>query len=568
MEKLNFYSHERISERVWIFTEGYSAIHRFTIGVIVGDEKVLVIDSGLGMGGDLREAIEAVIGKDKPIICACTHCHVDHVGSAIQFDEAYCNLSDYEHFYDFAFGEQQRLDDLNAFAMESLEVAEYGKYHYVKNRETVFQDLQDGDVLELGNVQIQVYALPAHSGGSMVFYYKEEKILFTGDDINTDVSIKKLTCEELADYAVRLRALEAKVGEDVTIYPGHLHMPMDIKVLRGIAKACEEIANGETLSDPPGETIFSNRANNANIRMHMADNSIVIYSKKFTKTETDSRHLNFYSHERRGKRLYIVTENYSQVHRLTIGVIVGDEKVLVIDAGLGMTEELRAYIEKLVGTEKPLLCACTSGAWDHVGSACSFDRVYLNPKDTPLLDRACDWELRRCRFEAYNLHNHEIQKYGYDHGIKDNAFMPEPIEEGMAIDLGNVSVEAMALPGVTDGQTAYWFPEEKVCFCGDAANMDIHLEHMDGESLIRYAERLEQLAGRLPKDTVYYSAHTNRPHRKRMLESLVLACREVAAGQINGDPPQESMYACEYGNEAIRLHYSGSTCVIYDRRKV
>ncbi|MCD7806711.1 MAG: MBL fold metallo-hydrolase [Lachnospiraceae bacterium] len=568
MDTLNFYSHEKISDRVYIFTEGYSAVHRFTIGVIVGDEKILVIDTGLGMGGDLRQAIEKVTGTGKPMICASTHCHVDHVGSSVQFDQAYVNLEDYKRFYDFAFGEQQRLDDLKAFAMESREVSEYCANRYVKNRDTVFQDLQDGDVFDLGGARVEVYALPGHSGGSMVFFYRAEKILFSGDDINTDASLKKITREGFHEYAKRLKELEKKIGDDFVMYPGHLHMPMDVQVLRGIAKASEEISQGMTQMDPPGETIFSNRANDSKIRMHMADNCIVIYSQKFTQTQAGEAGLNFLSYEKRGERLYIVTENYSQAHRLTIGVVVGDDRVLVIDAGLGMTQELRRTIESFAGTDKPMVCACTCGEWDHVGSACLFDKVYMNEEDVPMLARSCDWERRLCALDSYCLHNHEVQEYCFNHGIRDNSFTPEYIKEGDRLELGGVSAQVISIPGVTAGQTAYYIPEEKVCFCGDGVNMDVHLEKMNGKELLLYRDVLGGLYDRLPEDVRLYSTHTNRPHPKKTIKSLMGACLEVAEGKTETDPPQESMYVHLYGNRNIRLHYYDSTCVIYDRTKM
>lgn len=114
MENLCFWSHERKSEHLYIVTEGYSMVHRFTIGVVVGDEKVLVIDAGLGVAPGLRDYIERIVGTGKPLICACTHGHPDHVGSALLFDEAYLNSRDYPRLSSFALNTGQRLEDLKA----------------------------------------------------------------------------------------------------------------------------------------------------------------------------------------------------------------------------------------------------------------------------------------------------------------------------------------------------------------------------------------------------------------------------------------------------------------------
>ena len=139
MSQLNFISHEQISERLYIFTEGYSMVHRFTIGVIIGDEKVLVIDAGLGAADGLRETIESIVGTGKPLVCACTHCHPDHVGSAKLFDEAYCSHLDWPARADFALSTQQRLTDLKGFALNSPEVLEYCQEHIIENEDTIFE---------------------------------------------------------------------------------------------------------------------------------------------------------------------------------------------------------------------------------------------------------------------------------------------------------------------------------------------------------------------------------------------------------------------------------------------
>ncbi len=39
MEYINFFSHEKISDRLIIFNERYSMVHRFTIGCILRDRK-------------------------------------------------------------------------------------------------------------------------------------------------------------------------------------------------------------------------------------------------------------------------------------------------------------------------------------------------------------------------------------------------------------------------------------------------------------------------------------------------------------------------------------------------
>ena len=376
MKKLNFFSHERISERLIIFTEGYSMVHRFTIGVVIGDEKILVIDTGLGADDSLREYIESVVGKGKPLICVCTHCHPDHTGSAKLFDDAYVSHKDWPARADFALNKAQRYEDLDAFALGSPEVMQYCEQRIIENSDSVFKDIKDGDVFELGGVSIEAIAVPGHSDGSMAFYNWKENYVFSGDAINTDVHLKKLSARDFKQYIDTLKNFLRRVDDSVKIYPAHLPLTMNTGIIRNLIAVCEDIVAGKTEGDPPGETIFTKRNNNPAIRMHYRGNTCIVYNEELIQGNNTKKLLIFYSHEKISDRVYVVTEGYSMVHRFTIGVIIGDNKILVIDSGLGMDADLRRYIETFTGTSKPMICACTHGAIDHAGAACLFDEAF------------------------------------------------------------------------------------------------------------------------------------------------------------------------------------------------
>jgi hydroxyacylglutathione hydrolase len=277
---MNFYSHEKLSDRIYIFTEGYSSEFRFTLGVVVGDEKILVIDAGLGMGGDLRSYIEAVVGHDKPMICACTHGHVDHVGSAILFDEAYLNSRDYHLLPGFGLYAPTRFGDLTAFSCDSAEVLYYAIKHHVPNADTKFKDIDEGDVLDLGGIKLEPIRVPGHSHGSLAYYCRQEGICFVGDAISLSASIKRLDNAGLFEYRDIINRFISIVGEDCKLYAGHNALPMTIQVARNIAAACEEVALGKTYGDPPAEPIFKNQKNfgDRQNRHHYVGNACIIYN--------------------------------------------------------------------------------------------------------------------------------------------------------------------------------------------------------------------------------------------------------------------------------------------------
>lgn len=307
MTQLKIFSHERKTDRHYVFTEGYSQEFRFMIGVVVGDEKVLVVDAGMGMTGDLRNYIESVIGTEKPIVCAVSHGSIDHAGSAMLFDERYCSIRDNWMLLTQAFKVEKRLNDIAGFGLGNPEMIAYGTEHMLDSEGTQFQWIDDGDVLDLGGVKLEVIAIPGHSNGSLAYFDRENKICFTGDGINhpaiqvhnldfyyntpehrallpefmgITLDSPQLTLGECyAKYAEVVRRLIGIVGDDVTIYSGHCTLPQTITTAKNIAAACDELATYQIEGDMPADSIFEYQKNNPQKyhRVHWYGNTGVIY---------------------------------------------------------------------------------------------------------------------------------------------------------------------------------------------------------------------------------------------------------------------------------------------------
>lgn len=575
MEHINFFSHERFSPRLIMFNEGYSMVHRFVIGCVVGDEKILVIDTGFGMTDELRRYIESVVGTDKPIICACTHGHADNVGSACLFDEAYCSLRDFENGED-PFNNELRLKALEDYCLDSKVAMAYCKENMLQDNRATFKDIKDGDVFDLGGVKIQAIAMPGHSSGSMAFYNAEEKYVFTGDAVSTDIRLIKLNSAGLLKYADTLRHFISIVGDDVTIYPAHLPLEMTINVAKSLVRACEEVAGGiNTAHDMPGESIFKARQNNRSIRMHYADNCCIVYDR--TKCGWDGNepeYLNLYSHEKLSDRVYTVAVNYSTVHRIMLMVFVGDEKILVIDSCHGPDHRLREYIESFVGKDKPIIIANTHVGIDHAGGDILFDEMYIHPMDQLSIDRSLTFEARVGDFDPFSLYNEEVSQY-----VRANmcqTMTPEQkasiidLEDGHIFDLGGITVKAIFAPGHTNGHTTFYCPEENICMTGDGMNVDTHLKALDREGFGRYVQMMDHFLSQVREDTVFYASHLNRPHKLRVPLNIRAACVDLYEGRTEGDPPGEAIqkHLSAFNNPDIKMHYHGNCCVVYNEAKL
>ena len=567
---INFFCREQFSDRLFLLNEGYSMVHRFTIGLVIGDEKIMVIDAGLGMTNDLRSYIEQIVGTDRPIICVCTHGHRDNVGSACQFDEAYCSHKDLESG-ESPFDSIQRYCDLVDYSLESSIVMDYCRRHMIMNNRCEMKDLNDGDIFDLGGVKIEAIAVPGHSAGSFAFYNAEEKYCFTGDAVNTDVHLQNLDPEGFRTYRASMERLLTRISPETVIYPAHLPLPMTTDIIRSLIHITDDIIAQNVEKDPPAESIFHGKNNNRNIRGHYYNNTCIIYDRNkigLADVKPDYDAVCYYSHEKWTDRIYTVTINPSTVNRITLMVFIGDEKILLIDSGHGIDDRLRTYIESFAGSGKPMILALTHIGIDHGGAATLFDEVYLHQNDIGKIPRSLEKNNRLGDVQPFSNYNKEFEEYTLKHIIEridENAV--KEVNDGDVFHLGNLDVEAIFTPGHSQGHMAYYCAAEKIAFTGDAMNVDTHLKGPnDRQFFLNYAKMLQNFLDRVDPDTKIFSAHLNRPHSMRVPRNIQAACLELAAGQTFGDAPGEAIQKHTNGfhNPNTREHYHGLSCVVYN----
>ena len=82
----------KVRDNVWaLFQESMDGAGDLWMYVINGPEKVMIVDTGFGVG-DLKGLVQHLVGsKDKEIFVANTHHHYDHAYGNAQFDKCYCH---------------------------------------------------------------------------------------------------------------------------------------------------------------------------------------------------------------------------------------------------------------------------------------------------------------------------------------------------------------------------------------------------------------------------------------------------------------------------------------------
>ena len=134
------------------------------------DDECIVIDPGAEY-----DKIKEVIGNAKVIATLITHNHFDHVGALDNFDVRY--------IYDFS----------------NLEEKEY----------------------EFSKFKFEVIKTPGHSSDLLTYYFKDDKVMFTGDFLFKDcIGRTDLFSSSNEDMISSLNRI-ITYPDDVIIYPGH-----------------------------------------------------------------------------------------------------------------------------------------------------------------------------------------------------------------------------------------------------------------------------------------------------------------------------------------------------------
>lgn len=160
-------------------------------------KKCAIIDPG----GDYQK-IKTFIGSQNliPSFIINTHGHADHILANSQF-----KLPVYIHKNDAGF-----LSDLNKNLSQTGYVME-------KKPERL---LEDGDIIELGNLPLKVIHTPGHTPGSICLLYNG--VLFSGDTLfDSGVGRSDWPYGNLAQLINSIQNKLFILADNLKVYPGH-----------------------------------------------------------------------------------------------------------------------------------------------------------------------------------------------------------------------------------------------------------------------------------------------------------------------------------------------------------
>jgi len=81
---------------------------------------------------------------------------------------------------------------------------------------------QDGEIFNIAGFNITAISIPGHTKGGICYYFKDQKIIFTGDTLfEGSVGRTDLPGGSHSELIAAIRAKIFTLPDDTTVYPGH-----------------------------------------------------------------------------------------------------------------------------------------------------------------------------------------------------------------------------------------------------------------------------------------------------------------------------------------------------------
>lgn len=184
--------------------------------IIKGTKKAIVVDCGYGIG-NVRKFVEEYISTPYQVIA--THGHMDHTAGGFLFDEIYVPVKDIE-LCKLHNNIDRRKRNIEDALSKGLIDDSYDQDTYIKQGCGNIIPINDYEVIDLGDMNVEIIPMEGHTKGSIGLLIKEHKLLFTGD---AAISMIWMFLKESTDKQTYIKMLERVIKLDFDHFiTGHL----------------------------------------------------------------------------------------------------------------------------------------------------------------------------------------------------------------------------------------------------------------------------------------------------------------------------------------------------------
>jgi glyoxylase-like metal-dependent hydrolase (beta-lactamase superfamily II) len=218
--------------------------------LLVGDEKAVLIDTGLGIDNIKRIADQLT---HLPIMVITTHVHVDQIGSHSEFEEIYVHEGDADWLLNGVKGlsiEQIRKDISRDITLPAPITFNPNTYKPFQEKPTGL--LQDGDVIDIGYRKITIYHTPGHSPGHISVFDSLNGYLFTGDLLYDETPIYAFyPSTNPADLVNSLEKI-SNIANVTKVFGSHNTLGLEPSILEDVKIAIAELREKELVKHGTG----------------------------------------------------------------------------------------------------------------------------------------------------------------------------------------------------------------------------------------------------------------------------------------------------------------------------
>lgn len=201
------YEVKQLEKGLWAIQDG--DVRMFLLD---GGSTAFLLDTGYGTG-DLRSVVSGLTGA--PVTVVHTHAHEDHDGGNGQF-------------HDFVMHEADAAGILPHCPKDA-------KIRYVK----------DGDVIEGGDVRLEVIGIPGHTPGSIALLERARRVIFTGDAFARNFPVyMQYPGQDYRQYLQGMERIAARKAEFDRICPCHGELEIDKSHMAKQIACCRSILDG------------------------------------------------------------------------------------------------------------------------------------------------------------------------------------------------------------------------------------------------------------------------------------------------------------------------------------
>ena len=251
---MSYYTVEALQEGAYRITSRENVF----ADLFVGSSRALLWDTGYGFG-DLPAAVSQI--TKLPLTVVNSHGHPDHSCGNFRFPgPVYLHPDDFSLFHSFNTvpARQAALDGAAHFynwaLQKEVSLLPPGLDHaaYASAPSPALLPVSEGQVFDLGGIQLEVVALPGHTGGSIGLFWRKAGLLYVGDAI---AGFLFLFLPEAKPLSVYQATLEKAAALPFThMIPAHGQAPIPRAMLSSYRRCADELdyAGGLPFRPMPG----------------------------------------------------------------------------------------------------------------------------------------------------------------------------------------------------------------------------------------------------------------------------------------------------------------------------